>query len=74
MSPIIHPLSVLVLTQGRPILLLEGQHPAEFSSILYQHTCLDTFSTPQELAHVCFIRVGAQLQEQDLGTSVLVEN
>lgn len=48
--------------QGCPVLLLEGQRPAEFqqSSNLPQH---ETFSNPDfdKLVQVCLIKVGAEL-------------
>ncbi len=35
--------------QGSPILVLEGQRPAEFSSSLFQHTFLESSSNPENL-------------------------
>ncbi len=45
-------------TRGYPVLLLEGQHPAEFSSIKLQHTFLEISSESEDLYS---IRIRAKL-------------
>ncbi len=54
-----------ILGQWSSNLILEGWRPAEFSSNLPQHTCLEVWSIPSKTLISCFrcvlIRVGAKL-------------
>ncbi len=58
------------LDQGSSNLILEGRCPAEFSSNLPQHTCLEVWSIPKTLIS-CFRCVWLGLELNSAGTPAL---
>ncbi len=59
------------IKQGSSNLILEGLCPAEFSSNLPQHTCLEVSSIPSKTLISCFRCVWLELELNSAGTPAL---
>ncbi len=59
------------LDQGSSNLILEGRCPAEFSSNLPQHTCMEASSIPSKTLISCFRCVWLGLELNSAGTPAL---